>query len=127
MTELILAILIFALSMGICGSIFTRAFEATTGSTNLNKAVFLAENAAEAFHSLDDSELLAESLTGHLSGYEEITVFYDGKWNATADLSKVAFTLMINIEDEGYLSQADIVVSGINNDIYRLSASKLTF
>jgi hypothetical protein len=64
LTELIIAILIFALSMGICGGVFASAFMTATAGTNLNRAVFLSESAAEAFHAYDDLADFAAEIGG---------------------------------------------------------------
>ncbi|MDR0570645.1 MAG: hypothetical protein LBG71_05450 [Clostridiales Family XIII bacterium] len=125
LTELILAILIFTLSMGICGSVFARAFEAASGSERLNQAVNRAQNAAEEFHARDDAAALAGSLQGSLSASDEITVYFDKNWDVAREPLGVAFVLKMRISGDGVLKTAHIVVSG-RKEIYQLTATKNT-
>ena len=93
LTEMIIAILIFALSMGICGSVFARSFAATSESTNLNNAVFQAESAAEAFHAIGSPAEIAEALGGAADG-GTVTGLFDGGWETAAPGAEAAFTLV---------------------------------
>ena len=123
LTELILAIFIFALCMGICGSIFVKSYEVTSSSSNLSNAVFLAENAAEMFQMEDDPLILAENLSGVVDITGDIVAYYNKKWQL-AKPGGEAYTLTLRISDEGLLKKADIVVTKSDREIYRLLAAK---
>ena len=125
LTELILAILIFALSMGICGSIFVKAFEATTTSSDLSNAVFAAENAAEAFQLDDNPNNLAEYLSGAVAVSGEIITYYDRQWQVTG-ADNALYILNLSILDEGTIKIADITINRGSKEIYNLLSRKNT-
>ncbi|MDR1134742.1 MAG: hypothetical protein LBL49_00960 [Clostridiales Family XIII bacterium] len=126
LTELIIAILIFALSMGICGALFARSFAASTESTNLNNAVFQAESAAEAFHSYDELSVLAERLGGAASGNNAINVYYDKAWAPIEAIEDARFIMSMSISENGVVAKADISVYGNAGLITELNTSKNT-
>jgi hypothetical protein len=125
LTEMIIAILIFALSMGICGSVFARSFAAASESTNLNNAVFQAESAAEAFHALPSPEALAEALGGASDG-GVVTVLFDAGWEAAAPGSEAPFALVAEISADGPMETAAITVFGRAGTLVELNVSKNT-
>ena len=123
LTELILTILIFALSMGICGSIFVKAYEAATNSSDLSNAVFMAENAAEAFHLDDNPRSLSDYLGGIVTDRDGIIAYYDGQWQTT-EAENAIYTLNLSISDEGIIKTADITINRGGTEIYSLLSSK---
>ena len=125
LTELILAILIFALCMGICGSIFVMAFKSATASTNLSNAVFLAENAAESFHLSDDPGTLAEKLGGAVDRSGGIIVCCDRQWQPV-EPDKAFYTLNVSITEKGHIKTALISVKEGANEIFSLLSAKNT-
>jgi hypothetical protein len=127
LTELIIAILIFALSMGICGGVFASAFMKATTGTNLNEAVFLSESAAEAFHAYDDIENFAAAIGGSPTPTGDgATVYYDKDWRPKDASDGAQYTMVIRISEEGDLQTAVINVSRGSKPIFDLTAIKNT-
>jgi hypothetical protein len=125
LTELILAILIFALSMGICGGVFASAFMTATTGTNLNEAVFLSESAAEAFHAYDDARDIAAAIGGSPTD-DGAAVYYDKDWRLAKTPNGAPYTLVLRISEEGDLATAAINVSRGSKPIFDLTAVKNT-
>jgi hypothetical protein len=125
LTELIIAILIFALSMGICGGVFANAFMTATAGTNLNEAVFLSESAAEAFHAYDDVADFAAGIGGSLSD-DGAVVYYDEDWRPQSAPDGAQFTLAARISEEDGLLTATIDVSRGAKSIFELTTAKNT-
>ena len=128
LTELIIAILIFALSMGICGGVFANAFMTATAGTNLNKAVFLSESAAEAFHAYaaGDRAGFAAGIGGSLSDEGGVTVYYDENWRPQSVPDNAQYTLVVRFSEDGDLATAAIDVSKGATSIFALTAIKNT-
>ncbi|MDR2133415.1 MAG: hypothetical protein LBP30_08795 [Clostridiales Family XIII bacterium] len=128
LTELIIAILIFALSMGICGGVFARAFMTATAGTNLNEAVFLSESAAEAFHACDDAADFAAAIGGvpRDDGNAGATVYYDENRRPQSGPAGARFTLSAIISEEGGLATARIDVLRGEKPIFELTTTKNT-
>jgi hypothetical protein len=127
LTELIIAILIFALSMGICGGVFASAFMTATAATNLNKAVFLSESAAEAFLAFGDRADFAAAIGGGLSeDGDGATVYYDENWRPQSAPDGAPYTLLVRFFEEGVLVRAEIEVLRNAQSIFELTATKNT-
>jgi hypothetical protein len=126
LTELIIAILIFALSMGICGGVFANAFMTATAGTNLNEAVFLSESAAEAFHAYDDVADFAAGVGGvpRDDGSVGAMVYYDEDWRPQSGPDGAPFTLSAIISEEGGLTTARIDVLRGEESIFELTTTK---
>ena len=125
LTELILAIMIFALCMGICGSIFVKSYEVTRSSSNLSSAVFLAENAAEAFRMEDDPLILADYISGIVNSSGDIVAYYNRKWEL-AEPGAAIYTLTLHVSEEGLIKKADISIASGKEEIYRVLSTKNT-
>ncbi|MDR2355490.1 MAG: hypothetical protein LBE16_04765 [Clostridiales Family XIII bacterium] len=127
LTELIIAILIFALSMGICGGVFASAFMTATAATNLNKAVFLSESAAEAFHAYDDRADFAAAIGGSLSDDGAgATVYYDENRQPQSGPDGAPYTLRVRFFEDGDLVSAEIEVLRNAQSVFELTAIKNT-
>jgi hypothetical protein len=127
LTELIIAILIFALSMGICGGVFANAFMTATAGTNLNEAVFISESAAEVFKACDDVADFAAGIGGSLTGDGSgATVYYDADWRPQSGPEGAQYTLVAHIFAEDALLTAAIDVSRGAKSIFSLTATKNT-
>ncbi|MDR0425240.1 MAG: hypothetical protein LBH39_07335 [Clostridiales Family XIII bacterium] len=126
LTEMIVAILIFALCMGVCGGMFVRAFTASSKSTNLNNAVFIAESLAESFRSHDDLQEMAEKLGGFLGDdMQTLTLYYDKGWGYSEHLRDAGFAVTITAASGGdAIRTADISVYGGTGLILELKSSK---
>jgi hypothetical protein len=125
LTELIIAILIFALSMGICGGVFANAYITATAGANLNEAVFLSESAAEAFHACDSIGDFADGIDGSAVGNGAV-VYYDRDWRPQGAPDGAQYTLTAAVSEEGGVSTATINVSRGPNPIFGLTAVKNT-
>lgn len=108
--ELTIAVLIFALCMTVCIRILVKAHTISEESTALNRAVFLAENSAEAFRTAEDLEALALLLGGQAS---------ENRCEAQVD----GFTLAVTINRAGNLKTAEITVSNEKGTVYSLESS----
>jgi hypothetical protein len=125
LTELIIAILIFALCMGICGGVFARAFAATTTSANLNNAVFIAESAAEAFYACENTADFAEMINGKPDGSgSAVSVYYSRDWDIEKDSAGAVFTLVAEVSKEDGVERAKLVVSRGGQPLFELNAAK---
>jgi hypothetical protein len=126
LTEMIVAILIFALCMGVCGGMFVRSFTASSKSTNLNNAVFMAESLAEAFRSYDDLQEMAEKFGGFLSDdMQALTLYYDKGWSYSDQLRDAGFAVTITAAPASEaIMTADISVYGGTGLILELTSSK---
>jgi hypothetical protein len=123
LTELIIAILIFALSMGICGGVFASAYMTATTGTNLNEAVFLSESAAEAFHARDNIADFANDIGGSETEDGAI-VYYDGNWRPQGGPDGARYTMIAQISETGGIATAVISVSQASKDIFDLTVIK---
>jgi hypothetical protein len=124
LTELIIAILIFALSMGICGGVFASAFMTATAGTDLNKAVFLSESAAEAFHAHSDPADFAAAVGGSLSDDGSVIAYYDQFRQPQSAPDGALHTLVVRFSEEGDILCAEISVSRNAQPIFELTATK---
>jgi hypothetical protein len=123
LTELIIAILIFALSMGICGGVFANAHMTATAGTNLNEAVFLSESAAEAFHARDNITDFANDIGGSETE-DGAVVYYDKDWRPQGGPDGARYTMIARISETGDISTAVISVSQGSKDIFDLTVIK---
>jgi hypothetical protein len=123
LTELIIAILIFALSMGICGGVFANAFMTAQSATNLNEAVFLSESAAEAFRAYDDIADFALGVGGDSVG-DEVHVYYDRNWQPLPDPDGAQYSMVVSVSEDDGLSTAVITVSRGSKPFFDLTAIK---
>jgi hypothetical protein len=111
--------------MGICGGVFASAFMTATAGTNLNKAVFLSESAAEAFHAYDDIADFAAGIGGStVSESKGVIVYYDKDWQPQAAPEGAQYTLLAQISEDGDLVSATIGVSRGSEPIFELTATK---
>jgi hypothetical protein len=125
LTELIIAILIFALSMGICGGVFANAFMTATAGTNLNKAVFLSESVAEIFHACDDVAGFAADIGGvPADDGKSVIVYYDSDWQPQGAPEGAQYMLVVRISEESNLISAAIDVSRGAKSIFQLTVTK---
>jgi hypothetical protein len=123
LTELIIAILIFALSMGICGGVFASAYMTATAGTNLNEAVFLSESAAESFHARDSIADFASDIEG-LETEDGAVVYYDNDWRPQSGPDGARYTMTAQISETGDIATAVISVSQGSKYIFDLTVIK---
>jgi hypothetical protein len=123
LTELIIAILIFALSMGICGGVFASAYMTATSGTNLNEAVFLSESAAESFHARGNIADFASDIGGSETEDGAI-VYYDDDWRPQGEPDGARYTMTAQISETGDIATAVISISQGSKDIFALTVIK---
>jgi hypothetical protein len=112
--ELMFVILIFTISAAICTSGFAKAYGFSMESQELTNAALRAESAAEVF-----------KLTPGAG--EKTTVYYDEKWQETADAGNSVYMLTETPSKEGNLYICNVEVSKNNegkDTIFSLDAVK---
>ena len=119
--EVVLALLIFALSSAVCVGLLFRSYRISETSCELNQAVFCAQSAAETFKSQPDLEILAALLGGELQS-GQCYVYYNGDWRQTAGPDAV-YTLLITPRLEEGVVYAKISLSDRAGSIFELTAS----
>jgi hypothetical protein len=126
LTELIIAILIFALSMGICGGVFASAYMTATAGTDLNEAVFLSESAAEVFRARDSIADFANDIGGGVIDGGNVAVYYDKDWKPQSSSDGAKYTLLAisGVSEESGLEAAIIHVSRGTKPIFDLTVMK---
>ena len=96
--ELILVIFFFSLASAVCIQLFVKAHLTEQETKALNRAIPLAESAAEAFHSVsgDLEGLKALFPEGRLNeAGDGFLAFYDGDWSPVEDEGAGVYTLAI--------------------------------
>lgn len=115
--ELILMILLFALSAAVCMRIFAAAQTLSDGSRELNGAVMEAENAAESFKATGgDAEAAAALCSAAEASPGGFRVYYDEKWDGGAG-QVYRLTLA---EHEGY-AEIEVCRTADGSRIYALT------
>ncbi len=105
--ELILAILLFAVSATICIQLFVSSHIISQNSTDLNHSIFWAQNIAETFYACSGSGKEMSLLFEHCSydtdaGNETLTLLFDKDFHilAPTDESTYAYTLSAQISSD---------------------------
>lgn len=80
LTELIAAIMLFALCMAVCAGVFLRANQLSRESQQRTNALYVAQSAAESFAADPRPEGLAAQLEGQYTQEAGLLVGYDDKW-----------------------------------------------
>lgn len=120
LTEVILALTIFALCSSVCVGLLFLAHQSIEDSHNLNQAVFAAQNAAEAFQAQPEAAAVAAVLGGQVDG-DSVQVYYDQDWQAGALSAEAAFVLLLSVDSgQDYLRTANITISAGEQTIYEL-------
>ena len=110
--ELMIMVLVFALSAALCLQVFITADRLSRESSARDQAVLTAENAAETVkHYAGDLENAAKSLGGDVSG-DCLKVYYDAQWNQVAEDGNVAYDVTVELEvpRQKMLGMANVVV-----------------
>jgi hypothetical protein len=122
--EIVLALLIFALSSAVCVGLLFRSYRISEESGELNQAVFCAQSAAEAFKAQPDLEQVAAVLGGELR-QGQCYVYYNANWQQTA-AAEAVFTMRVAPRLAGGITYANISLSKGADAIFELSAAALT-
>ncbi|MDR0468699.1 MAG: hypothetical protein LBH09_01845 [Peptococcaceae bacterium] len=124
LTELFMALTIFALCSSVCAGLFMWSHRYSNDSKALSKAVIAAQGGAEAFK----RNAAAGDLAKVLGGAEEdggCIVYYDKEWLTTGK-NEAIFIMRIRLDRETSLRYAEIVVTDANDaGIFTLKASAL--
>ena len=124
LTELFLALTIFALCSSVCASLFAWSHRISSESSALTRAVITAQSGAEAFKRYEGTEDLAEVLGGR-SEADGCIVYYNAAWKTTAE-ENAAYIMYIRVDQQSSLRYAEIVVSDARNaEIFRLKTSAI--
>jgi hypothetical protein len=115
--EVVLALLIFALSSAVCVGLLFRAYQISEASGDLNQAVFCAQSAAESFKADHEFRELVKQVPA--GNYE---VYYDGDWQP-ADKQSAVFVQNMALRHETGVLYADISMRKGSTLIYELTAS----
>lgn len=115
--ELLIVIAFFAIASTVCVQIFAKSHVISTGSRDLNRAVAVAQSAAEGFKATGgDAAELAEILGGSAAEDGSVRVLYDQLWNRVTqfesrDEAARGFLLQISSWRQEGLSSAHIQVT----------------
>ncbi|MCL1906032.1 MAG: hypothetical protein FWG06_03375 [Clostridiales bacterium] len=119
--EILLALLIFALSSAVCVGLLFSAYHISGNSRDLNHAVFCAQSAAETFRVQPELEKVAALLGGDMrSG--ECYLYYGGDWQQTVRENAV-FTMQIRPRREAGVAYAEINLSNETGTIFEFTAA----
>ena len=124
LTELLLALMIFALCSSVCAGLFAWSHRINSQSGALSHAVIMAQSGAEAFKKNSSPDDIARIMEG-ASADSGCVVYYDKDWETTAR-GGAAFVLTIQVWQEAGLRHAEIVVSEMQGaEVYKLDVSAL--
>ena len=124
LTELLLALMIFALCASVCAGLFAWSHRLSEQSSALSHAVIVAQSAAEAFKKNPAPEDVARVMGGAADG-GECVVYYCADWRPSGR-EDAAFVLRVRFRQDGALRHAGIVVAGMDGaEVYRLDAAAL--
>ncbi|MCL2120725.1 MAG: hypothetical protein FWH28_00565 [Clostridiales bacterium] len=124
LTELLLALMIFALCSSVCAGLFAWSHRIEEQSSALSHAVVMAQSGAEAFKRYSAPDTLARMMEGTATD-SGCTIYYDKDWATTAS-DGAAYVMTIQLRQEAGLRFAEILVSVQDGvAVYRLEASAL--
>jgi len=119
--EIVLSLLIFALSAAVCVGLLFRAYHISGASGELNQAVFYAQSAAETFKAQPELAKMTELLGGSLDS-DTCYVYYDGNWQP-AQKQEAVFTQSVSLHEEAGVQYADIRMLKGSAVIFQLTAA----
>ena len=124
LTEILLALTIFALCSSVCAGLFALSYRISEQSGDLSHAVIAAQSGAEAFKLYSKPEEVARVLGGAVSGGLCI-VYYNADWRVTAQEDAVYTMRIAFIADAGLRRAAITLSGGAGADIYNLDVAAL--
>jgi Tfp pilus assembly protein PilV len=119
--EVVLALLIFALSSAVCVGLLFRAYRISEASSKLNRAVFCVQSAAETFKSQPKLENVAAVLGGDLQS-GSCFIYYNEDWQQTTK-QDAFFTMLITPHSEDGITYAKISLSDEAGSVFELTAT----
>ncbi|MCL1849760.1 MAG: hypothetical protein FWF83_08880 [Clostridiales bacterium] len=124
LTELLLALTIFALCSSVCARMFAASHQLSERSSALSQAVISTQSAIEAFKKYASPEEIARLLKGE-GADESCFIYYDEDWVATGR-SGAAYTMEIQIRPGDGMRYATIVTTDRGGaQVYSLDVSAL--
>ena len=124
LTELFLALTIFALCASVCAGLFAWSHRLSEASGHLTNGVMAAQSGAEAFKVYDNAEAMAQALGGSADG-DLCVVYFCRDWRPVG-AEDAAFIMRIQQSQGTILRHAQILVSDADDgEIFRLDASAL--
>jgi len=119
--ELVIMLLVFAISAGICLKVFVEGKRISQESYELDKACMQAQRAAEFWQSANgDIEETADLLQAKRYG-SELVLYFDEDWNQTKESDQ--YFLSIITQD----STAKIMINDGNKEIFSLISEAVMF
>ncbi len=115
--ELILVILLFAISAAICLQMFTYASLTVQKAENLSDATLVARSGAECYQATTGDLTQVSSILGGTVEGDTLTVGYDNQWNSVSDHPQYEMTLTA----EGSKADIAVVEIGESDPIYTLT------
>mgnify|MGYP005779263153 CR=1 FL=1 len=119
MMEMILVILLFAVSAAVCMRIFGAADRAERRSSDISSAVMAAETAAEAYKARKGDLAQTAALTGGTASADTLVACYDESWRQCAR-GKERFVL--RLEQRAALA-ADIRVCEGDTELFAITVA----
>lgn len=124
LTELLLALTIFALCSSVCASLFATSYRMNKRSGALSQAVVYSQSAGETFKKYASPEAIANILGGE-AGDSRCTLYFDEDWTATGRAG-AAYTMEIKLSRTEELRYATIVTTDRDGGaVYSLEVSAL--
>ncbi len=125
LTEVLLALMIFAMCSSVCAGLLVRAYRLSKESGSLNQAVLVAQSGAEAFKNRPEAQAMALILQG-VAEEGACRVYYDEGWQPTT-AGGAAYILHIVPQQRASLRFAEILVSDSKGaEIFKLETSVWT-
>jgi hypothetical protein len=124
--ELLIIIAFFAVASAVCIRLFARAHVVSVDSRDLNRAVIVAQSAAETFKAAcGDQQAMARILGGVIGPGEEILLYYDSGWHPVPEQHENGYAMRVHTRLEGYLMVADIgVFKAGGGEVFSLEAAR---
>lgn len=116
--ELILVILLFAISAVICLQMFTYASLTAQKAEDLSDATLAARSGAECYQATTGDLVQVASILGGTVAGDTLTVGYDDQWQSVSENSKYEMTLTT----EGLRAEIVVIERGEIDPIYTLTA-----
>lgn len=127
--ELLIIIAFFSVASVVCVRLFVRSNAISLDSRDLNRAVTLAQSAAEGFKAVDgDGEEVARLIDGSVQSGGAVVAYYDRNWQPVDAPTDRGYSLRVQISREGQLALADIEVlkqADTPEEIYSLQTKHL--
>lgn len=106
--ELIIAILFFTVTSGICIQLFSKSFLLSQSSKNLSTSSRLVSNIAEVLESCNGSLTEVKSLFPESAVYgDSLILYYDASWEKSSE-SDGKFTLITTVTGDSHKKEVSI-------------------